>query len=213
MKVIIAQYLKNYNMQTHTDLLNVIAIKIKAQTYLEIGVYHPDHNFNKVSVLNKISVDPDPKAGALVHCTSDAFFKLFPNSKFDLIFIDGLHHADQVKKDLLNAWEQLNEGGVIVMHDCNPPSELTTCVPRGSQREWCGDVYKTAGQIESPKFTVDFDYGCTVLRKEPGTENPLIIGPEWLPDGASVWEIFNANRKELLNLISTEEAKEIIAAW
>ena len=97
----------------------------------------------------KISVDPDPKAGAIIRATSDDFFTLFPDSRFDLIFIDGLHHADQVKKDLVNSFRQLNPGGVIVMHDCNPPTEATTCVPRGSQREWCGDTYKTAVSLQA----------------------------------------------------------------
>lgn len=207
-------------MQNHTELLNFIAAKIGAKSYLEIGVYNPDHNFNKIEVQNKISVDPDPTAGAIVIQTSDKFFELFPGNRYDLVFIDGLHHADQAKRDLANAWDQLNEGGVIVMHDCNPPTEKTTCVPRGSQREWCGDVYKVAASIASHKITVDFDYGCTVIRKA-GLVPALEINDNLFDvlDGdvrnayKSVWECFDENRKRLLNLVSVEEAKEIISAW
>lgn len=205
-------------MQNHTDLLNFIALKIKAKSYLEIGVYNPDHNFNKIAVPLKISVDPDPKAGALVRCGSDEFFKLFPDSKFDLGLIDGLHHADQVKRDLVNLWGQLNEGGVIVLHDCNPPTQATTCVPRGNQREWCGDVYKTVSHIDSHKITVDFDYGCTVIRKAglvPELQFNTDRLPETLPGGdeLDMWGYFDANRRDLLNLVTVEDAKEIISAW
>ena len=46
--------------------------------------------------------------------TSDEFFK---NNKdqFDLIFIDGLHHYNQVKKDIINSVEVLKDGGIILM--------------------------------------------------------------------------------------------------
>lgn len=196
-------------MKTHTDLLNLIAAQIKAKTYLEIGVFNPAHNFDLIAVPRKVSVDPDPKADAILRLHSDSFFNLFPDYKADLIFIDGLHHADQVKRDLINAWGALNEGGVVVMHDCNPPTEATTCVPRGTQREWCGDVYKIAGSAEAVgKFTVDFDYGCTVLRKLPGTEFPLMFENE--PES---WEDFDAHRHEYLQLISVEDAIENISKW
>lgn len=200
-------------MRNHTDLLNLIAQQIKAQSYLEIGVYNPDHNFNKIEVPLKLSVDPDPKAKASLPITSDLYFAANKGAhKFDLILIDGLHHADQVKKDIINAWEHLNEGGVIVMHDCNPPTEITTCIPRGSQREWCGDVYKTASALlHTSKFTVDFDYGCTVIRK---IETPRDF-PEYLSweDKEITWAYFDAHREELLNLVTPDEAKEIIAKW
>lgn len=201
-------------MRNHTDLLNLIAQQIKAQSYLEIGVYNPDHNFNKVEVPLKLSVDPDPKAKASLPITSDLYFAANKGAhKFDLIFIDGLHHADQVKKDIINAWEHLNEGGVIVMHDCNPPTEITTCVPRGSQREWCGDVYKVATAVEHPlKFTVDFDYGCTVLRKITADPADMTDVLQWDQEPVT-WQQFDAHREEYLNLVTPDEAKEIIAKW
>jgi predicted O-methyltransferase YrrM len=188
-------------MKNHTDLLNLIAKTIRAKTYIEIGVFNPDHNFNKIEVENKIGVDPDPNAKADCRMTSDQFFKFFKatNGRADLIWIDGLHHADQVKKDIENAWDILTPGGVIAIHDCNPPTEQTTCVPRGTQREWCGDVYKIASNIaNSHKFTVDFDYGCCVLRKLSNREDLFIIGREM------EWDIFNKNRKYFLHLLPVE---------
>jgi hypothetical protein len=196
-------------MTNHTELINLIAEKIGAKTYLEIGVFDPEHNFEHINVEKKLSIDPDPNARAIFKGTSDSFF--FMHSAFsgepwfDLIFIDGLHHADQVKRDIENSWNSLNVGGVIVIHDCNPPSEATTCVPRGKQREWCGDVYKAVCDIGLPFFTVDFDYGCAIIRK--GEEKPF----QW--EGIEVnWEVFEKNRKGLLSLISPERAIEIITS-
>lgn len=192
-------------MNNHTDLLNLISAKIAAKSYLEIGVYRPSRNFNLINVPNKISVDPDPKARAIRKMTSDKYFGLYSNL-FDLIFIDGLHHADQVKRDLINSWAVLNDGGVIVMHDCNPPTEATTCVPRGKQKEWCGDVYRIASIIPHfLKFTVDFDYGCMVIRK---------VGDGiYFEDFEYDWEYFDNNRRSLLNLLTIDQAVERIGKW
>lgn len=199
-------------MNNHTDLLNFIANKIEAETYLEVGVCNLDHNYNHIKVDEKVGVDPDPLAKAPFECNSDFFFAHIhqlietDSISFDLIFIDGLHHAEQVRKDILNAWKFLNDNGVLVLHDANPPSEATTCVPRGRQREWCGNVFQTILQIESPSFfTADFDYGCTIIRK---THVPLRFH-----DMIISWQDFDIHRKALLNLKTSDEIKEIIESW
>jgi hypothetical protein len=157
-------------MKHHSELLNLIAATIGAKTYLEIGVFNPAHNFDTIEVAHKFGVDPDSGAGANCRMTSDEFFEFARAAKMeiDLAWIDGLHHADQVAKDCYNCWEILRPGGVMGIHDSNPHSEHITHVPRDS-REWCGDVYKTVSNIMGvPKFTVDFDYGCCVIRNGPG---------------------------------------------
>jgi hypothetical protein len=190
----------------HTEVINYVAAKIGAKVYLEIGVYNPDHNFNRIKVGGKTSVDPNPSSGAIWQTTSDEYFKASV-SNFDLIFIDGLHHADQVKNDISNSWDRLNNGGVIILHDTNPPTEKTTCIPRGSQREWCGDVYKAIYQIDSPEiFTIKEDYGITILRKTKGAELKM-------SDSTLTWQEFDENRDMLLNLVSWEQATKIIDGW
>ena len=52
----------------------------------------------------------------IVRNTSDKFF-LTNNSKFDLIYIDGNHLYDFVKKDLLNSLNCLNQNGIIILDD------------------------------------------------------------------------------------------------
>ena len=193
-------------MKNHTDLINHLAGLIKAESYLEIGVFNPDHNFNHIVIKKKVGVDPAVNAPHIIRDFSDEYFYLLKEqTKFDIIFIDGLHHADQVKKDFDNALKHLTDKGIIVLHDCNPPTEPTTCVPRGAQREWCGDVYKFACTIsEYPNLdfhTVDFDYGCTVVWRSPGR-------PAGKSVGKITWQKFQANKRKLLALINVDKFLE-----
>lgn len=48
--------------------------------------------------------------------SSDEFF--FENKKkYDVIYVDGYHHASQVYKDCKNAWSALNNGGYLICDD------------------------------------------------------------------------------------------------
>ena len=78
----------NFN---RTALLNFIIAshpkKIKCN-YLEIGCAS-NINFDSICVKHKVGVDPD--MGGTLRLTSDDYFSKYKNSKFDLIFLDGLH--------------------------------------------------------------------------------------------------------------------------
>lgn len=194
---------------TRTDLLNFLAEKYDLQRYLEIGVQVPELNFDKIKCKYKVSVDPDPNARATYCCTSDEAFKTFKEVdntnpyKWDLIFIDGLHTAEQVKKDFENALKVLSPNGFIVLHDCNPLKEEHAIVPRPTERgHWNGDVYKFAATIgRKMKRTVSIDNGCMVVA--PYSANVLYTTD---PQTRNVsWDYFDKNRKELLNLISWDE--------
>lgn len=39
------------------------------------------------------------------------------NNSADLLFIDGAHHYEQVKRDILNYWPKLKIGGILLGHD------------------------------------------------------------------------------------------------
>lgn len=121
--------------------------------------------------------------------------KLSLRVQFDLIFIDGLHTAEQVKKDFENALGILSPNGFIVLHDCSPEKEEHAMVPRRAERgHWNGDVYRFAATIVNAK-TVDVDNGCLVFK------NALPV----YRDERISWDYFNTNRKQLLNLISWDE--------
>ena len=206
-----------------TDLLNHLAKKYNLNRYLEIGVQVPELNFDKIVCEYKIGVDPDLKANATFCKTSDWFFSLLLdddgddiynygyqsifktgpnmiNTSFDLIFIDGLHTAKQVKKDFENSLKILSPNGFIVLHDCNPEKEEHTIVPRPTKTgHWNGDVYKFAVAFEgSPHVhTVSIDNGCMVIQKKDGLK--------WVGVDFILWDYFDQYRKEILNLISWDE--------
>jgi hypothetical protein len=189
--------------KNHTDVINAIIKRMGAKSYLEIGVFNTDHNFDKIECDYKIGVDPDPTAKATFALTSDDFFDAWEGRLFDVIFIDGLHHADQVEKDFRNAMKILSDKGFIVLHDTNPHSERITHVPRDNG-EWCGDVYKFAANLHAFAdinfFTVDFDYGVTVAWADISKKEGVHFS-----DVVLDYEFFNKVRKEALNLITVEE--------
>jgi hypothetical protein len=90
------------------DLINYLIEKYKVINYLEIGVFKGE-NIREIKAPHKDGVDPGiegyvpPEVNYPM--TSDNFFELIKGHdeiKYDLIFIDGLHHADQVAKDIQN---------------------------------------------------------------------------------------------------------------
>jgi len=124
-------------------LQNIINIK-KYKSYLEIGC-DEDALFSKINIENKIGIDP--VQGGNQRITSDDFFK--KNKKnFDIIFIDGLHEYDQVRKDIFNSLNFLKKDGMILLHDCLPSDYFSQAVPR-SRHLWCGDVWKNIVEIRT----------------------------------------------------------------
>jgi predicted O-methyltransferase YrrM len=56
------------------------------------------------------------------------------DSPFDLIFIDGCHYFDYVKKDTDNALQHLRPGGVIVWHDYGDFKDVSRAVDETARR-------------------------------------------------------------------------------
>lgn len=192
-------------IKDHTSLLNYIAKKIQAKYYLEIGILNVANNFNKIAVKFKEGIDPAVDHPAVAKMTSDEFFSEPKLARYDLVFIDGLHHADQAKRDTINSWKVLNPWGIILLHDTNPQSEHITHEPRDN-KIWCGGTFRTACQIVSPKFTIDMDYGCTIIRKDGVSELSFL-------ERDINWDNFNWLRGTLLSLVSIEEGLKIIDSW
>lgn len=153
-----------------TDIINGIIEANGYVSYLEIGVAD-GRNLDGVFCSVKKGVDPEPeRPNVMVYSgTSDEFFSS-TSEKFDLIFIDGLHHSEQVERDIVNSYARLNKGGAILVHDCIPPNEICTRMPRET-REWCGDVFRaTSGFIKTygSKIRHEFledPYGLLMIKK------------------------------------------------
>jgi len=195
-----------------TEIINRCFFKYKFEKYLEIGV-GDGFSIERISAKYKDGVDPgvDPsyshRCGLVNHkMTSDEFFRKIENSKilYDFIFIDGLHHTEQVDKDIFNSLKHLSPNGFIMLHDVSPSSFKTQIVPR-AQVEWTGDVWKSVVKLRclNPNIeivTIDTDFGCCILRsgrQKLYDKDPLEIALDW--------NYFVRNRIELLNLIPVEE--------
>jgi predicted O-methyltransferase YrrM len=190
----------------HTDILNQIIFRFQYTSYLEIGVGTGD-SFMAIQLddAQKTGVDPNPIAGnAILPMSSDAFFASNRRT-FDLIFIDGLHHHDQVYRDILHALAVLNPNGTIVCHDINPTTYEEQAIPP-QQIAWTGDCWKAWVRLrgERPDLdmkVVDTDFGCGIIRT--GTQSILAHFP--LLD----WNEFVIHRREWLNLISISEFNQL----
>lgn len=191
---------------TRTDIINFLAKKINANSYLEIGVREPTGNFNHIDCVSKVAVDPNPLDPVVLPITSDEFFST-NTSKFDIIFIDGLHHANQVEMDINNSLKILNEGGYIICHDMNPTTELMQIVPIQTESEWTGDCWRAWIKLKStnPKLNmevVDTDFGVGII--SVGKQKLLKLSNK-----NPTYDEFVSNKKEWLNLITVNQFYEI----
>ena len=92
--------------------------------YLEVGVWTGE-TFKNINSNNKDGIDPEQycKSDYVNYkMTSDVFFNTC-TQKYDIIFIDGLHTAFQVTKDIYNSINHLNEGGWVIIDDVYPHCE------------------------------------------------------------------------------------------
>ena len=150
------------------DLIKYLINKYNYIDYLEIGC-DQDQLFSKIDIQNKVGVDP--VSGGNLRKTSDEFFKA-NNKKFDLVFIDGLHTYDQVKKDIINSLDCLKEIGVVLVHDCMPDCMSKQAVPR-YRMTWNGDVWKAIVDLRHYGYlniyTCEIDQGIGIIKKEKNT--------------------------------------------
>lgn len=188
-----------------TDIINALIEKYNFKSYLEIGV-ESGRNYYAIKCDNKIGVDPDITSKSTIKKTSDEFFK--SNKKtFDICFIDGLHHAEQVYKDAINCLKFLNEGGIILFHDMMPDSELCAKVPR-EQDTWTGDCYKAFVKLRAERndlemFVINTDWGVGFMRK--GKQDLIDL------KGLEInYANFDLNRAEWLNLVSVDEFQQFL---
>ena len=147
------------------DLIEYLINKYKYSDYLEIGC-DQDQLFSKVKIKNKTGVDPTN--GGNIRKTSDEFFKE-NKKKFDIVFIDGLHTYNQVKKDILNSINCLKDEGIVLVHDCMPDSLSKQAVPR-YRMSWNGDVWKAIVDLRQNEnleiYTCKIDQGIGVIKKK-----------------------------------------------
>ncbi len=210
------------------DIINFLIENNSYDSYLEIGVFIPDHNFNHIKILNKDGVDPGPHIalypppiGNAYNMKSDEFFDQYCKptwwnetiKTYDIIFVDGLHLFHQAHVDIENSLKVLNDGGTIVVHDCNPIDKHRTRPMEEFLKDgkaWNGTTYQAIMKLRSERDdivieTVDTDEGCTIIRR--GKSKLFSKRNEIDYDSDNIYEFFSEHRQEILNLISVEEFK------
>ena len=187
------------------DLIKYLIDKYGYSDYLEIGCDR-DQLFSKVEIQNKTGVDP--VSGGTIRKTSDDFFRE-NDKKFDIIFIDGLHIYEQVKKDILNSVNSLKENGIILVHDCMPDCLSKQAVPR-YRMVWNGDVWKAIVDLRQDKnleiFTCEMDQGIGVIKKN---QNSSVLEIKKQISELKFKDYF-INYKEYLRVITIEDLKKKI---
>lgn len=189
------------------DIINLLIQRTNAKRYLEIGVQGGEC-FNQIRCAEKVSVDPN--SPATYPLTSNAFFARHSDQRFDVVFVDGLHHREQVYQDILNSLAVLNPTGAVIVHDCDPPNE------QAGRREacggvWCGDVWQgwmdARIHLEKQCWTgvIDTDLGCGLIlpwkRPQPVPH---------IAEGERTWAKFRSMRAEWLGLVGVEQFEEVL---
>jgi SAM-dependent methyltransferase len=200
---------------SRAGVINTFIKKYDYKSYLEIGV-GKGATSKKIICDKKVGVDPIYDYD--LKMTSTEYFKQH-SEKFDIIFIDGLHEAKQVIKDIRCALKCLTPNGTIILHDCNPTHELLQVTPGDSkligvmglcadwkgEGVWTGDVWKAFAQFRMNRknlscYVIDTDYGVGVIRK--GKQK---VFPEKKTIKELDYKFLVKNRKKLLDLRSLKE--------
>jgi hypothetical protein len=152
-----------------SEIINrIFELRREKGNYLEIGVEY-GKTFQAVKAKKKTGVDPNFRfhrgfqiRNVFLHeMNSDDFFKRPSKSKWDLVFLDGLHTAKQTYKDFLALLPNVNQKSVVIIDD-TVPSDIHSKLPTAEAAylsrnkagisndfQWHGDVYKVVHWIAS----------------------------------------------------------------
>ncbi len=171
------------------------------ESYLEIGCA-ANATFSRIQTKTKIGVDP--KRGGTHHQTSDEFFQ-DNRAHFDLVFIDGLHLADQVLRDVENSLMWLLPGGTIALHDCLPKRRIHQLRDRRTVA-WNGDVWKAIVDLRQRAdidVAVGQDAGMGYVLPRSNTE---ILDPP--PE--VTWKYYKDHRNSLMRVMDWSKTEEFL---
>ena len=194
------------NLPRRYDLINKVIMKKNYKSYLEIGC-DQNQTFDNISIDKKVGVDPIQ--GGNLKKTSDLFFSE-NKEKFDCIFIDGLHTYEQVRKDVYNSLNVLNDNGTIFIHDCLPKGFFYQAVPR-SRSIWNGDVWKIIVEYRSKKdldtCTCFIDQGVGIIKKR---KNSNLFVNDIKNFKNLKFKYFYYNYKRIMNIIEYKDINDFL---
>jgi len=136
-------------VESYLSTLGRIHKILEPKLYVEIGIRKG--NSIRLSNCETIGIDPNEEfvdkitKFSFYNCTSDDFFFFYANEvikkPIDLIFIDGMHLAEYVYRDFMNAEKYMRRTGVVVIDDVLPNHPLQAARIRQTQ-VWSGDVWR-----------------------------------------------------------------------
>lgn len=221
------------NAMERLNIIHTVVEMTRAKTYLEIGVAS-GAVFFRVKARSKVAVDPRFEFSTMkqiryliknpwnvrnqyYEMTSDEYFQNeganVERRGLDVAFVDGLHTFEQSLRDVSHCLRYLNQGGVIILHDCNPPSEAAAFPAAsfdharkanvsGWTGDWCGDTWKTIVYLRSVNanlriFVLDCDTGVGIITR--GSPDATLDFTKEQIDLLS-YDRLRKNRSEWLNL-------------
>ena len=142
--------------------------------------------------------------------TSAKFFEI-NTKKYDFIFIDGLHTAFQVSKDLYNSIKSLNPNGIIMIDNVYPHSKYEQdALDLNRNGPLTGDVWKAIYNVldtlenicEIIYFVKDTERGNIILKFKENIDNnieidstiPTINIDGWNAIPESEWNKYNYDK-------------------
>jgi predicted O-methyltransferase YrrM len=164
------------DMGPHTELIYTIVKNMSPDVTLEIGVrsgvstkalmrgisdaekkgcYHGCD-------INKVQLPSICKDSFLHIMLSDELAKTW-TKPIDILFIDGDHNYDQVKRDFVNFSKFVVPNGIIFFHDTYPPTE------KFKSPSLCGTAFKIIDDLRLLKnfesITLPYSFGLTICRR------------------------------------------------
>ena len=208
------------------NLVNVMNGLIKEgdyKDYLEIGVGQ-GNTLNLIKCHNKTGVDIRKATTADYIMSADEFFEIAYRKTllFDIVFIDGNHDYEYVKRDIDNSLRHLRPHGTIICHDTLP-------VSKGNANEdgWqgMGTAYKAIMDLRmnNPDVvicSIDYgNYGAGILtegthpslkqREETVGVSIIIKGAQSCYESLDLnWSNYEKHKHKLMNILPFSDFKE-----
>ena len=185
------------------DVINELLSVSTGRHFAELSMAGPSPYFSTVEADPKVTVSYQSTTGI---ASEEQFLAAeVLDGGFDLIFVDTWHEPQHCLDVIERCLPKLSADGVIVVHDTNPPSAWHQRPAAEYQpgSEWNGQVWRAVVEFRTrhPRcevFTVDTDWGCTVIRPgRPARDELEVASAEELD-----WPAFERDRDKLLNLVS-----------
>jgi hypothetical protein len=216
------------------DIINALGHINAYTSYLEVATLTTGGKFADVS--GKIfttcqrvvyNVPANYSDGLPVHYTSaeldaETCLRQLVDSQqtFDVVFVDPYHSFEASKIDLEYGIKLLNPGGVLVVHDCNPPRKHMTSSDF-AKGYWLGKTYLAfldfvTQHPELEYCVVDTDWGVGLIFRagadKPAQRERLPERPDLGNMEVREWKIFSRHRRQILRLISVRQFYTCFAA-